>query len=226
MSIITNILTIDNIKYLCTGALISLGLAVGSMIIGLILGTIAASMKLSKSKILRVLANIYVEVIRGTPMLLQILFIYLGFPMVYTSITGSRLSISPTTVGLIAMGINSGAYSTELIRSGIQSIDKGQWEAAKSLGLSYPKTMRFVIMPQVFKRMLPPLASEVITLIKDSSLIYAIGGMELLGRSKVLGAQNYEFIGPLLLATVLYLIMTSAVSFISRKIERRYSISD
>ncbi len=223
---IANAFTLENFSYLLGGALISLEIAFGSMIIGLFIGTLFAGMRLSKNKLLNFIAFVYVEVVRGTPMLLQILFISLGFPMLYTSITGSRLAIDPIVVGIIGIGLNSGAYSTELIRSGITSIDKGQWEAAKTLGFTYKKSMRFIILPQVFRRLIPPLASEFIMLIKDSSLIYAIGGLELLGRSKVIGAKSYEFIGPLLLATIIYLIMTYTVSFFTRKLERRYTIID
>ncbi len=226
MSFFMSVFTAENIKYLLGGALVSLQIAFGAMIIGLILGTIGAAMKLSKSKILNILASIYVEFIRGTPMLLQILFISLGIPMLYTQITGGRISLDPVLVGIIAIGLNSGAYSTELIRSGIQSIDKGQWEAAKTLGFSYNKSMRFIILPQVFRRLIPPFASEFIMLIKDSSLIYAIGGMELLGRSKVIGARTYNFIGPLVMAAIIYLVLTYVVSYFTKKLERRYTIID
>ncbi len=224
MDIFTSILTKENIMFLLGGAGLSLLIAIGAVLIGLIIGVLVAPMRLSKNKLINGIAFVYIEFIRGTPMLLQILFLSLGFPMLYTQITGSRISIDPVVVGIIAIGINSGAYSAELIRSGIQSIDKGQWEACKSLGFNYTKSMRYIILPQVFRRIIPPFASEFIMLIKDSSLIYAIGGMELLGRSKVIGAKNYEFIGPLLLATVFYLIMTNIVSYLTRKLERSSQI--
>lgn len=226
MSVFTSILTYENITYLLGGALMSITIAIGAIVIGLIVGTLLAGMRISKNKILRTISLIYIEIIRGTPMLLQILFLSLGFPMIFMSVTGARISFDPITVGIIAIGLNSAAYCGELIRSGIQSIDKGQWEAAKTLGFDYKKTMRFIILPQVFRQIIPPFTSEFIMLIKDSSLIYAIGGMELLGRAKVIGARQYEYIGPLLLATVMYLAMTYTISYIARKIEGRYSIID
>ncbi len=219
-------ITPENILFLLGGAILSIQVAIGAMIIGLIFGTIIAAMRICKSKFLNIIALIYIEIIRGTPMLLQILFFSLGFPMLITMTTGARVSFDPVIVGIIAIGLNSAAYSAELIRSGIQSVDKGQVEAAKTLGLDYKKSMRYIVLPQVFRRLIPPIASEFITLLKDSSLIYAIGGMELLGRAKVIGARSYEFITPLLMATIIYLLLTYVISFFTRKLERKYAIID
>ncbi len=223
MDIFSSILNAENILYLLGGAFISLIVAIGSMLIGLIFGTGLAAMRISHNKFAKNIAFVYIEFVRGTPMLLQILFISLGFPTIYSAITGGRIVVDPVLTGIVAIGLNSAAYTAELIRSGIDSIDKGQWEAAKTLGLNRNFTMKKIILPQAFKRIIPPLASELIMLIKDSSLIFTIGGLELLGRSKVIGARNYEFIGPLLLATVMYLIMTNVVSYFTRKLERGLS---
>ncbi len=219
-------LTAENIKYLLGGALISLQVAFGAMIIGLIVGTILAAMRISKNKILKTIASIYIEIIRGTPMLLQILFISIGFPVIWTNLTGNRVTFEPVGVGIVAIGLNSGAYMAELIRSGIQSIDKGQVEASKTLGLTYKQYMQFIILPQVFRRLIPPMASEFIMLIKDSSLIFAIGGLELLGRSKVIGARSYDFVPPLIMAAFIYLTLTYVVSIFTKKLEGRYTIID
>lgn len=113
---------------------------------GLILGVLGAAAKISKHKILRLIGNVYVELIRGTPMLLQILFLYIAFPLLMRSITGERFIPDPYVCGAIAMSINSGAYSTELIRSGIMGVDKGQWEACEVLGLNYTQTMKLIIL--------------------------------------------------------------------------------
>lgn len=220
------ILTLTNIKFLLIGAGVSLLLAIGAMIIGLILGIIGAISKISNNKIANSISFIYVEIIRGTPMLLQILFLYLGFPNLYTLITGSYITPNPFVVGLIAMGINSGAYTTELIRSGIQSIAKGQWEGGKSIGLSKTMTMRYIILPQAFKNVLPPLVSEFIVLIKDSSLVSVIGAAELLRRTRILGATYFNYLPPLLCASVMYLAMTMTISYFARKLERRLRESD
>ncbi len=218
--------TADNVKFLLGGALIALQIALGAMVIGLIVGTILAAMRISHNKLLKAIASIYIEIVRGTPMLLQILFISVGLPAILSTQLGMRVVFEPIPVGIVAIGLNSGAYMAELIRSGIQSIDKGQIEAAKTLGLDYKQYMKFIILPQVFRRLIPPFASELIMLIKDSSLIFAIGGLELLGRAKVLGARSYDIVPPLLAATVIYFIMTYIVSIFTAKLERRYKIID
>ena len=169
----------DNLTYMLKGAGASLALALGALIFGVMIGVVMAAMKLSKSKVLNVIGSVYVEILRGTPMLLQVLFFYLGVPVLYQMIAGTRLRVDPYVVGLIAMSLNSGAYQTELIRSGIQGVDKGQWEACETLGISYVTMMKEVILPQAFKRIIPPMVSEFITLIKDSSLISCIGAAEL-----------------------------------------------
>ena len=221
-----DILTIDNLIYLFKGAMVSLSMAALSLFIGLIFGILGASAKISKNRLLRILGNIYVEVIRGTPMLLQIMLIFNVVPIIVTQITGEVFRMNYFLIGVVAMSINSGAYTTELIRSGINGIDKGQWEACETLGLSRWQTMRLVILPQAFKRIVPPLISEFITLIKDSSLVSIIGLVELLNSAKVLGNQYYEFMSPYCLAGVYYLVMTLTISFIAREIERKAYASD
>lgn len=223
---VQKIITWENLSYMVKGAGISLVIAIGALVFGTILGILGAAGKISKYKFLRILASTYVELIRGTPMLLQILFIFLGFPTIYQTITGSYIRLNPYLVGWIAMSINSGAYTTELIRSGILSIDKGQWEACKTLGLNYMQTMRFVILPQAFKQIIPPLVSEFIVLIKDSSLISVIGAVELLQSASVLGNNYYSYITPLLIASVMYLVMTLTISYFARRLERRLAASD
>ena len=131
-----DILTIDNLIYLFKGAMVSLSMAGLSLFIGLIFGILGASAKISKNRLLRILGNIYVEVIRGTPMLLQIMLIFNVVPIIVTQITGEVFRMNYFLIGVVAMSINSGAYTTELIRSGINGIDKGQWEACETLGLS------------------------------------------------------------------------------------------
>lgn len=211
----------ETITFLLNGAAISLAIASCAFVVGTLLGIVGASFRISKNKILRFIGRIYVEVIRGTPMLLQILFLYLGFPVLYTAITGSVIRMNPYIIGTIAISINSGAYATELIRGGIQAIDKGQWEAAQTLGLSSKQTMRKIILPQAFKTILPPLVSEFIVLIKDSCLISVIGGVELLQASRILGTKHYNYMVFLILASVFYLVMTSIVSLVAGRIEKR-----
>ena len=226
MDVLTKFLTQDNLIFMLQGAGLSLLLAAIAVCLGLILGTLGAAAKLSKYKILRILGNVYVEVIRGTPMLLQILFFYLAVPLIIQSITGERFNADPFICGLIALSINSGAYSTELIRSGIQGVDKGQWEACETIGMNYIQTMRHVILPQAFKRIVPPIVSEFITLIMDSSLISCIGVSELLLRTQVMGANYSNYLVPLVTAGCMYLAMTLTVSYFARRLERKLAASD
>lgn len=220
------VFTLANILYLAKGALLSIGIAALSLLFGLILGTLGATGKRSKHALPRDIANVYVTIIRGTPLLLQILIIFSVIPSMYTAITGKILRIDPLLIGVLAMSINSGAYQTELIRSGVNAVDKGQWEACETLGLSNWKTLKLVILPQALKRIVPPLISEFITLIKDSSLISCIGAVELLKGAQIIGAQYFDVMSPYMLAAIFYLVMTCVVSMIGMKVEKRLSVSD
>lgn len=220
------VFTLANILYLAKGALLSIGIAALSLLFGLILGTLGATGKRSKHALPRDIANVYVTIIRGTPLLLQILIIFSVIPSMYTAITGKILRIDPLLIGVLTMSINSGAYQTELIRSGVNAVDKGQWEACETLGLSNWKTLKLVILPQAFKRIVSPLISEFITLIKDSSLISCIGAVELLKGAQIIGAQYFDVMSPYMLAAIFYLVMTCVVSMIGMKVEKRLSVSD
>lgn len=226
MEVLQKFFTVENIQYLLQGAVMSIVVAVASLFFGTIFGILGAAAKMSKRKLLRTVGNVYVQIIRGTPMMLQILFFYLGGPVIWKFIFGRVFTPNPFIVGIIAVSINSGAYSTELIRSAIQSIDRGQWEASMALGLTHKQMMRLVILPQSFKRILPPFISEFITLIKDSSLLSSIGAVELLTAAKILGANYYNYIVPLCMASAIYLVMTMTISHFATKVERRLAESD
>lgn len=220
------IFTASNLLYLLKGTAYSIGIALLSLLFGLILGILGSSGKKSKHTILKVIANIYVEIIRGTPLLLQILVIFSVIPSLYTAISGKVIRINPYLIGVIAMSINSGAYQTELIRAGINAVDKGQDEACQTLGLSHYQTMKLVILPQAFKHIVPPLISELITLIKDTSLISTIGAVELLKGAQILGANYYDVMTPYCIAGVYYLVVTILISLMGKKIEKRLALSD
>ena len=206
----SKVFTPENLLYFAKGAVVSLLLAAVSLLFGIVFGILGSSAKRSKYKIFRIIGNVYVEVIRGTPMLLQILILFSVIPSIYTAFTGNVLRINVFLIGAIAMSINSGAYSTELIRSGINGVDKGQWEACETLGLSYKQTMRLVILPQAFKR----------------SLISCIGAVELLKSAQVVGAQYYDVMSPYCIVAVYYLIITISISYLGRYVEKRLAESD
>lgn len=219
------VFTLDNILFLLKGAGLSLMIAVLALMFGLIIAIINIVFKRS-NKILKTISDVYVGVIRGTPLLVQILIIYSVIPGIYTAITGKILRIYPIIIGIIAMSINSGAYQTELLRSGISGVDKGQWEAASALCLDNSVTLKKIILPQAFKIIIPPMISEFITLFKDSSLLSCIGVVELLKGSQILGINYYDVMSPYLLAMIYYLTVTVIITKIGSKIEKRLAESD
>ena len=221
-----SIITIDNLIFMLKGTLLSLLIAATGVLLGVILGVIGAAGKISKNRILNGIATAYIELFRGTPMMMQITFAYLALPAIISKIAGHFVRFNPLITGIVAIGINSGAYTSELIRSGILGIDKGQWEAADTLGLSYKQKMSKIILPQAFKRIIPPLVSEFITLIKDSSLLSTIGVVELMKTATTIGSNYYAYIPPLTVASIIYLIINLIISSFAKKLERRLALSD
>ncbi|HCX2651913.1 TPA: ABC transporter permease subunit [Staphylococcus aureus] len=196
--------------------LISLiGVALGS-----ILGAFVALMKLSKIKIISWIASIYIEILRGTPMLVQVFIVFFGI----TAALG--LDISTLVCGTIALVINSSAYIAEIIRAGINAVDKGQMEAARSLGLNYRQTMKSVIMPQAIKNILPALGNEFVTLIKESSIVSTIGVGEIMFNAQVVQGISFDPFTPLLVAAALYFVLTFVLTRIMNMIEGRLNASD
>ena len=205
---------------LLEGAAVTIKITALSVGFGLIIGMVVGIARLAKMSILRWLAMIYIDFIRGTPLLVQIFLIYFALPM----ITGTR--IDPFIAAITACSINSGAYIAEIFRAGIQSIDKGQVEAGRSLGLNWFQTMRYVIMPQAFKRVIPPLGNEFIAMLKDSSLVSVIGFEELTRRGQLIIAKTYSSFEIWLAVAILYLIMTLTISRLVAYLERRYNVDD
>ncbi|HCU7321637.1 ABC transporter permease subunit [Staphylococcus aureus] len=196
--------------------LISLiGVALGS-----ILGAFVALMKLSKIKIISWIASIYIEILRGTPMLVQVFIVFFGI----TAALG--LDISALVCGTIALVINSSAYIAEIIRAGINAVDKGQMEAARSLGLNYRQTMKSVIMPQAIKNILPALGNEFVTLIKESSIASTIGVGEIMFNAQVVQGISFDPFTPLIVAAALYFVLTFVLTRIMNMIEGRLNASD
>lgn len=203
-------------------------LTVIALCIGIVLGVVVAvvrtahdQQRLGKKNLLlgffNGLSKVYTTVIRGTPMMVQLLI--WGF-VIFSS------SRNKTMVGALGIGINSGAYVAEIVRGGLMSVDIGQTEAGRSLGLNYLDTMRFIVIPQAFKNILPALGNEFITLFKDTSLVSAIGGAELIYYAKAVGAKTYEPMFPYLGVAVMYLAAVLVLTWLQGKLERRLRQSD
>ncbi|KGR80027.1 amino acid ABC transporter permease [Ureibacillus manganicus] len=201
------------------GIWITIVLTVSGYIGGIILGVFLGLGKTSKKKWIYWPCKIYVDLFRGTPLLVQILIIHLALiPTIFGHSLGVMFS------GIAALVLNSAAYNAEIFRAGIESIDKGQTEAARSLGLTQGQAMRKVILPQAFRRMVPPLGNEFIALLKDSSLVMVIAVNDILYAAKVVAGAYQKFWEPYLTAALLYLILTFVVTKIVAYVERRFSI--
>lgn len=187
---------------------------------GIFLGLFLGLGKLSKKKWIYWPSKIYVDFFRGTPMLVQILLIHLA---VIPTIFGHSLGVMVT--GVTALVLNCAAYNAEIFRAGIQSIDKGQMEAARSLGLTHYQAMRKIILPQALRRMIPPLGNEFIALLKDSSLVAVIAAPDILYAAKVVAGASFRFWEPYLVASILYLLLTYTVTKMVALIEKRFSNS-
>ena len=198
-------------------------LALFTVLLGTILGTLLAIMKLGKFAPTRWLANVYIEFIRGTPLMIQVMFLFYGLPMV--GITFPSLPFIDNSdrfmAGIVAMSINSGAYVAEIIRSGIQAVDKGQTEAARSLGFKSGQTMRMVVLPQAIKNILPALGNEFVTVIKESSIVSVIGIADLMYQTNSVISTTYRSLAALAVAAIIYFIMTFFTSRLIAFAERK-----
>ncbi|WP_066424007.1 ABC transporter permease subunit [Anabaena sp. 4-3] len=192
---------------LLQGALITLQLTIISVVLGLIAGSFIGIVRLSPITSVRFLARVYIDFFRGTPLLVQIFMIYFGIPAIVQELNFT-FTFDRLAAGVIALSLNSAAYIAEIVRAGIQSIEPGQTEAAKSLGLNPILTMRLVIFPQAFRRMLPPLGNEFISLLKDTSLVTVIGVEELFRKGQLIVAANYRPFEVYAAVAIVYLCLT------------------
>ena len=201
------------------GAITTIELSIVGVLLGFTLGVLLALMKISKSKILNIIASIYIEIVRGTPMLVQIMIVYFGLKKVIPE--QFTILNAPMFLCSLSISLNSAAYIAEIIRSGISSIDKGQMEAARSLGLNHKQAMKKVILPQAIKNILPALVNEFITLIKESSITYTVGVGELMYAGKSISSGIYEPVRPFIYTALVYFIMTFSLSKAMGRLERR-----
>lgn len=200
--------------YFLKGIWFTIVITIFSVLIGIILGTLLALMRLSRNKVLHWIAVCYIEFIRGTPQMVQILFVYFGIGYLISN-------LSAIVAGIIAIGLNSGAYVAEDIRSGIDALPIGQTEAARSLGMSQAKAYRYVIIPQAIKNIWPALGNEFITLLKDSSLVSVIGVSELMYQTQLIQTSTYRGVLPLFIAMIIYFIMTFSLTRLLNYFEKK-----
>lgn len=211
---------VPSIPYILEGIGVTFQIVIGATIIGLVLGILLALCKIGKITVLRWLAVFYTSIFRGTPLVLQLMIIYFAIPQLFD------IQIDPMPAAILAFGLNSAAYISEIIRGGINAVDKGQQEAALALGIPYAKMMKDIILPQAMKNILPALMNEFITLNKESAIVTVIGAMDIMRRAYIVGGSTYRYLEPLLFAGLIYYIMTLILSFLGKQLEKRMSRSD
>ena len=220
---VNNFITDNRWQYLTDGLIVTLQITLCAVILGIVLGFLVAIVRSThdrtgKLKILNALCNLYLTVIRGTPVVVQLLIIYFV-------IFGST-DISKVMVAVMAFGINSGAYVAEIFRSGIMSIDNGQFEAGRSLGFNYRQTMFYIVMPQAFKNVLPALGNEFISLLKETSVSGYIALQDLTKGGDIIRSRTYDAFMPLIAVALIYLVMVLVFSRLVGLLERRLRNSD
>ncbi|MBO1004187.1 ABC transporter permease subunit [Pseudogracilibacillus auburnensis] len=210
---------VDALPILMQGVKFTIFISVTGILIGFLIGIVIGFGRLSKNKLIYGASSVYVQVLRGTPIMIQALYIYFAIPMMLNT------EINPIVAGVTAIAINAGAYIAEIVRGAVDSIDKGQVEAGRSLGLTQFQTMRKIVWPQAFKRMIPPLGNQFIISLKDTSLLTVIGVGELTRQGTIVVATNFRAVEIYTIVAILYLVMTLSISFILRLIERKMDIS-
>ena len=209
---------ISIIPQMLMGTVDTLRLFFITIVLAIPLGILLAFCRVSSFKLLRDVVAAYAYVLRGTPLMLQLLFVYFGLPFI--PVIGVRLDDFPAAV--LAFVLNYGAYFCEIFRAGIQAIPKGQYEAAKTLGMNYVQTMKRIILPQVFKIILPPVSNETITLVKDTSLIYVLAMNDLLRTTRNLVQRDFNIM-PFVVAAVFYLVMSMILTYGFNKLEKHFA---
>jgi glutamine transport system permease protein len=203
-----------NMTYLLEGALLTLQISILSVMFGMFLGLITGLLKLSKNRVLFVIATAYIDFFRGTPLFVQILLLYFGILPMF-------MEASPFVAAVIACSLNCGAYTAEIVRAGIQAVDRGQMEAARSLGMTNHQAMTYVILPQAYKIVIPPLLNEFIAVLKDTSLVAVISAEELTMRGKLLYSTYFEAAWIWGTVAIIYFIMTKTLALVGDYLERR-----
>jgi His/Glu/Gln/Arg/opine family amino acid ABC transporter permease subunit len=201
--------------YIISGTLVTLQYSLLAVFFGLCIGLMLALAALSSNFFLRALAYSYISIIRGTPLLLQLSIVYYLLPVI------TSYNISVFAAGVLAFSVNSGAYVAEIIRSGIQSIDKGQFDAARALSIPYWRMMFDIILPQALRNILPALVNEVVNMVKESALIATLGEIDIMRRAQLVAAEQYSYFAPLLVAAACYYIVIQMLSLLAMFLERK-----
>ena len=208
-------------------------IAVISQVLGVLLGLLAALMRMSRLRVLQVLSGLYVWIFRGTPVIVQIFFVYFGVNILFgLTLIPNDLNLGLFTLGgaafagILALGFNEGAYMREIIRAGIDSVDKGQMEAARSLGMTQGLAMRRIVLPQAARVIVPPLGNEFNNMLKTTSLLFFIGVVELWGNAEIGYSQSFKPVEYFAAVALWYLLLTTIWTFIQAWIERRLAVSD
>lgn len=213
-------LMLESLPLLLKGAVTTIQIAALSGSIGLVLGTLIGLANTWGNRWLSGLLRVYIEFLRGTPLYVQLLIGVFGIP------AALDIRVDEFSAAVVIIGINSSAYIAEIMRGGIQSIDKGQMEAARSLGMTHGQAMIYVILPQAFRRVIPPLVNEAITLIKESSLVAAVALVELTRTAQMISSRTYKPFEVYIMAALVYLAMTLTLSNVAARLERRLKASD
>ena len=206
---------------LLEGLKTTLYVTVVALVLAMIIGILVCLMNMSKLKVLRAIAKFYIWLIRGTPMLVQAFYIYFAIPQLVQLVTGGQFRITVETAALITLTVNAGAYIAEIFRGAIQSVDKGQMEASRSLGVPYASSMRKIILPQAVRICLPSLVNQCIITLKDSTIMYAIGLPEIMNQAKVYVGRTFESFATYTWVAVIFLIITSLLMVLSNYLEKR-----
>jgi arginine/lysine/histidine transport system permease protein len=211
---------LPSFPYILKGVWVTLQIAFFAGIFGFVFGIILSLFKISHIKILNWFADLYTSIFRGTPLVLQLMIIYFGSPQVL------GYQIEPINAAILSFGLNSTAYISEIIRGGIQGVDKGQSEAAMALGVPYRPMMLNIVFPQALKNILPSLMNEFITLTKESAIVTTIGVMDIMRRAYQVGSDQFRFIEPLILAGIIYYVLVMLLTLLGKAVERRMRKSD
>ncbi len=214
----------DYSYYFITGTVNTIIIALFTVLLGVVIGTVLALMKISKNSVFKFIASAYIEFIRGTPLLVQIFLIYFVIP--FPAFTLFGLDMSRFIPGIIAMSVNSGAYVAEIIRAGIQAVDKGQMEASRSLGFTAGQSMKYIILPQAVKNILPALGNEFVVVIKESSILSVIGITELMRSTDIVKTAIFRPVEPLIITAAIYFVLTFTLTRVLGFAERRMKTSD